>query len=135
MSGTPVILADEQWEQVLDALEERDDEAAADCRDAISTQVAESTDSLDADTAFELLSDPVRREVLWACQERDCVDVDELADSVAGEIDSDPEYVSADLHHSHIPKLSAAGVLRVDSGSVTYAGDRLLDSLVAVDRE
>ena len=141
MNGQPVRLGDDQWTRVLGALEDSDDDVR-DCRDAIAVQVRdepaewnERQSALDADTAFELLSDPVRRELLWTCRERGDVDIDDLVDSVAGELDSDPERLSVDLHHTHIPKLTDAGVVTVESDTVQYGGDELLDCLVAVDRE
>ncbi|WP_232688813.1 helix-turn-helix domain-containing protein [Halobacterium zhouii] len=144
MSRTPVLLDDDEWARVLDALGDDDDEGVRDCRETIAAQVRDGRsdcdsgdhqETLDADTAFELLSDPVRRELLWTCRERGTMSVDDLVDAVAGELDSDRDRVGVDLHHTHIPKLSDAGVLTVESDTVQYGGDRLLDCLAAVDRE
>jgi predicted transcriptional regulator len=143
MSRTAVVLDDEQWARVLDVLD-GDDEAVQTCRDAVAEQVRdeqaerdvdEQTDTLDADTAFELLSDPVRRELLWTCRERGEVSIEDLVDSVAGEVGSDPQQLGVSLHHTHIPKLANAGVVTRNSDTIQYAGDDLLDYLVAVDRK
>ena len=134
MSKTPVLLDDDQWARVLGALQNSDDAAVADCRDAIAAQVRNERDGLDTDTAFELLSDPVRRELLWTCRERDEISVDELADSVASEVTPDREELLITLHHTHLPKLESAGVVTVESDTVRYGGDELLDCLVAVDQ-
>ena len=160
MSETAVRLDDDQWAHVLDTLEDRNADDVCDCRDAIAEQVRGDQDdhgegdqrgvdaadrqafdasvqqsAVDADTAFELLSDPVRRELLWTCRGRGEVAVDDLVDSVAGELDDDPERLGVDLHHRHLPKLASADVVSVDSDTVHYGGDELLDCLVAVDRE
>lgn len=134
MSKTPVLLDDDQWARVLDALQSSDDEAVRDCRDTIAAQVRNERDGLDTDTAFDLLSAPVRRELLWTCRERGAVDVDELADEVASEVTADREQLRITLHHTHLPKLENAGVVTVESDTVRYGGDELLDCLVAVDQ-
>jgi len=84
---------------------------------------AEPSERLDA--AFELLADPVRREVLYHLADADetSVAVSSLAEAVVREGEpgasdesgaSGARSLAVELHHAHLPKLEAHGVVAYD---------------------
>lgn len=91
-----------------------------------STDTKDGTDAADlgVDVAYDLLADQRRRHVL-AClaDQTNSIPLDDLAKDVAGreneapsaEIpDDEVETISLSLHHTHLPKLAAAGVVDYD---------------------
>lgn len=72
------------------------------------------------------LSHPHRRCVLYYLREHERATLETLADCVAGWMEAGPgraagvatdhEAVRTQLHHSHLPMLADAGVLRYDAG-------------------
>ncbi|MFB6143039.1 MAG: hypothetical protein ABEJ30_06820 [Halorientalis sp.] len=71
------------------------------------------------DDVFDLLAHDRRRDVclFLTRTDRSVVTVDELAAALA--VDADRERLAVDLHHRHLPKLAAAGVVDYDPRSTT----------------
>jgi DNA-binding transcriptional ArsR family regulator len=98
---------------------------------------------------FRLLSDPRRIRALALLRKAEPTTIEELAAGVAArepaemrpgasrEGDVSPahaERVALSLHHAHLPKLRAAGVVEFDSGEGTVAlGDDAGDALDVLD--
>ncbi|MFB6179448.1 MAG: winged helix-turn-helix domain-containing protein [Halorientalis sp.] len=72
------------------------------------------------DTVFELLANVDRRRICLYLMNRDdgVVTVEEIADALATE-ECEYERFAIDLHHRHLPKLSAAGLIEYDPRSNT----------------
>lgn len=93
----------------------------------------DDVDEEELSDALQLLSDPAYRAVLAALDGQDQrIGLAELAGAVlrqpewpARASETDPETVAARLHHVHLPKLDATGVVAydVDDGTVDYRGD------------
>ncbi|MFH5802116.1 hypothetical protein [Haladaptatus sp. CMAA 1911] len=92
-------------------------------------------------TAFELLANPMRRQVIYYLREPDqhVASVDELIECVHAEtsVVNSPERVRAKLIHRHLPKLADHGVIEFDSrsGTVRYRDGHHLNSVVAFAAE
>lgn len=84
------------------------------------------------DELFECLADPSRQRVVRHLREHGRSSVDDLAAAVAGAADEDRrvERTRLGLHHNHLPKLEAAGVLEYDQASETV---RPTDRIEAAD--
>ncbi|MFC7233875.1 DUF7344 domain-containing protein [Halosegnis marinus] len=104
------------------------------------------------DTAFGLLADETRRLSLYVLREHGGMSLADLADVVTGwsAVRRGDGRATADdrrerlvsLHHTHVPKLRAAGVVTYDdeTGVVAFASpseafDRLLDAALAIETE
>ncbi len=90
------------------------------------------TNAQHRETAFELLSSALRRDVLAVLRDRRSpIGLDEIAEAVreeaasASETPSDPEKTRVALHHVHLPKLDDAGVVSYDPGTKTVTPERL----------
>ena len=96
---------------------------------------AEETSYLPVSTAFDVLADERRRHVLYYLLEEagGVATADEIADHLVGiepaTVADDRQSVVADLHHRHLPKLEASGLVarEDDSGAVDYRGDPLVE--------
>lgn len=98
--------------------------------------------ALSLPAVFDVLADEVRFRLLirlHAGGPADRHDMEELATAV-GPGGGDPDLVAARLHHVHLPKLSASGVVDwqrdggwVRRGPAFSAVDRVLDSIVGYD--
>ena len=96
---------------------------------------AEETSSLPVSTAFDVLADERRRHVLYYLLEEagGTATADEIADHLlvieAATVADDRETILADLHHRHLPKLEACGLVDRESGSgaIDYRGDPLVE--------
>ncbi|KTG10865.1 hypothetical protein AUR64_06675 [Haloprofundus marisrubri] len=108
----------------------------------------EDTEAFPLDAVFQVLNDPRRRYVLYHIEScRYPATLSEVAEQVAAwEYKRDPEripneaveQVRADLHHSHLPKLSDAGIVEYDADAnvVTMAEcTRPLDEFVEFTRQ
>ncbi|MFC7080307.1 DUF7344 domain-containing protein [Halorussus caseinilyticus] len=82
---------------------------------------AEPSERLDA--AFELLADPLRREILYHLADADetSVELSSLAEAVVREGTPEGESgasgarsLAVELHHAHLPKLESHGVVAYD---------------------
>ena len=83
----------------------------------------------DLEALVDCLADATRRRVLATLADRDDpVGRDDLAAALAG--DGDEEGLRTALHHRHLPKLDAAGLLAYDAGS-----GRLVPAVSARDAE
>ncbi|WP_458189836.1 DUF7344 domain-containing protein [Haladaptatus sp. NG-WS-4] len=95
--------------------------------------------SLSLDTCFELLADRWRRHLLCYFAENSSVTAttDELVGHLIQEDTSatpdDTTWVKLELHHKHLPKLAAAGVIDYDrrDETVRYHGGKTLEDAVA----
>jgi DNA-binding transcriptional ArsR family regulator len=84
---------------------------------------AAAEDFVDPDVLFDALADPTRRRVAQHLDGAGDATIEELADVVVGwrlsrerVIEAaERERVLTALHHSHLPKLADAGLLRYDS--------------------
>jgi DNA-binding transcriptional ArsR family regulator len=94
------------------------------------------TDAAGWDAVLESLADRRQRIILTTLpKDGEPVDRDELVTTVAGKIrkysqkDVSEQQLRIDLHHRHLPKLEAAGLLEydVDAGTVAYQGHPELD--------
>jgi len=80
------------------------------------------------DALFEILADAQRRRILAHLDERDddVATVADLRDALAdGDASTgERERIAIRLHHAHVPKLAAAGLVEYDdrSGMVRYLG-------------
>lgn len=79
--------------------------------------------------ASVVLADPRRRRVVDALADlQPPVSLERLAAAVAdrdsGETPAGPDDVVISLHHVHLPKLAAAGVVDYDPGTTTVTGER-----------
>lgn len=90
-----------------------------------------------------LLSHPRRRYVLQYCMNtrKETIDLDELATAILiredvnnDELNDRRRLIEIDLHHAHLPKLSAKNVVEYDSRNVVirYEGAPVLEELVSV---
>jgi hypothetical protein len=84
------------------------------------------------DVLFRILSNRIRRRILFSLSTRHGTDVpiDELADELMTDEEVlSRESLSATLYHNHIPRLVAAGVLEMDSeaDTVRYRPDPRLE--------
>lgn len=109
--------------------------------------------SAEVDATFEVLSAAERRHALYYLREHEAATLDELATVVAGWLRAredeagvatpeDRERVRAELHHVHLPRLAAAGIVcyDLDSGEVTLRAlpaflDATIERSLATDRE
>lgn len=97
--------------------------------------------STDPDRVFELLSDGRRRHVLYylAREQTGGATVTELREVISSRLEGDRDDLAVELHHTHLPKLAAAGVVEYDgrSETVRYRGDPLLERCLeyAADRD
>lgn len=87
------------------------------------------------DDAFRALAHPLRREVLCELVEIDdeVVTVAKLSDRLASRLEgATPDQVGRNLHHIHLPKLEALGVLEYDgrSKTVRYRGSPHVTALL-----
>ena len=96
------------------------------------------------DRAFRLLAAPERRVLLSVLQGRDGgpVDVSTLADELSARLrEHDPDRVRTPddlqiaLHHVHLPKLEAAGVVEWSDDRVRLVPDEYVDRLLSLERE
>jgi DNA-binding transcriptional ArsR family regulator len=96
------------------------------------------------DRAFRLLAAPERRVLLSVLQERDGgpVDVSTLARDLSTRLrehDPDrartPDDLQIALHHVHLPKLEAAGVVEWSDDRVRLVPDEYVDRLLSFERE
>jgi hypothetical protein len=103
---------------------------------------------LERDAVFALLSNRVRRAVVDACRTLDApVPLPQVADAVAASLFEQSETTTAEtamltsrlelqLHHRHLPKLDAAGVLTYRADDTVLAeldGDALSQLATASD--
>ncbi|WP_266083118.1 DUF7344 domain-containing protein [Haladaptatus caseinilyticus] len=92
-------------------------------------------------TAFELLANPMRRQVIYYLREsgQDVASVDELVECVHAEtsVVNAPERARVGLVHRHLPKLADHGVIEFDSRSETvrYRDGHRLGAVVAFAAE
>lgn len=92
------------------------------------------------DDLLDVLSDPIRRNVLTYPhdEDSDVVELAELADWVLAQdtnnLDYQQESMEIALHHTHLPKLAASGVIDYDSQSntVRYHGQTELGHQIAL---
>ncbi|RBI64390.1 ArsR family transcriptional regulator [halophilic archaeon] len=85
------------------------------------TDPTQYDDALSTDDVFDLLADQRRRNALAVLRDRDCaVALPELAAETKARCDADPDRqdVEVSLHHAHVPRLAAAGVVRYDGSRV-----------------
>lgn len=83
------------------------------------------------DVLFDVLGDQTRRRLLWYLLDESSASVDELTDVLVGwelagswVVDTDRRgRIAASLHHVHLPKLVAAGLVDYDrdAGTVSLA--------------
>lgn len=100
---------------------------------------AEETNRLPVSTVFEVLSDERRRHLLYflideAGGEARTTDVAGHLHSVASEFGSaDPDAIRLELHHRHLPKMEAAGLVEFDGRdeSIRYRADPLVEECLA----
>lgn len=74
------------------------------------------------DVVFEVLADEDRRRVCLHLTQEDpqVITVDELVDGIASDRpEPERERLAIDLHHRHLPKLAAAGIIDYDARSNT----------------
>ena len=95
---------------------------------------------VDVSEAHRLLASPTRRTVLDELRDRrpDEVALPALARAVAGrEAESDGQSLGVHLHHTHLPKLDAAGVVDYDpdAATVRYSGDPTVEEYLRVGRD
>ena len=86
----------------------------------LDTQRAPVTPSLE--TVLNLLADEERRAICLTMvdDEREVLTVEEVADLVRSHgIEADRDRLRIDLHHCHLPKLAAAGIIEYDARSNT----------------
>ena len=97
---------------------------------------------LPADVLFDLLSDPHRRDALRYLLDRpDDVTIEDLSAKIATDEDQpDERRLSIRLHHAHLPKLSAAGLVRYDPDAATVEAlssatdlESLLDEITTLE--
>ena len=96
---------------------------------------AEETSCLPVSTVFDVLADARRRRVLYfLVEEADGTATPAeiaacLFENEPPTVSDSPETVLADLHHRHLPKLEASGLIarEGDSGSVEYLGNPLVE--------
>lgn len=81
------------------------------------------------DTYLEILADERRRQVIQRLRTDGDSTLEELATSVDGE---HAERLADDLHHNHLPRLAAHGIVEYDtrSGYVRYDPDPELEAIV-----
>lgn len=101
-----------------------------------------TTDAAALDTIYSLLSDRRRRSVVAVLSDRNSpIELRELATAVT-ETASDPDdgppnatrEVVTTLHHVHLPKLDAAGVIDYDSETNTVVPRRTAALVPAIER-
>lgn len=91
------------------------------------SRTAPEESSLSPDQAFELLANERRRAVVaHLLDARHEVAVEDLADALA-DGRTPPDRIAATLHHAHLPKLAAAGVIEWDRGEYVEATPLLAD--------
>lgn len=90
------------------------------------------------DCAFEILANDCRRNVIrYFLPDRRRCTLDELNEYLRISTDLEPERISVDLHHTHIPKLEAIGIVEYDPGSdlLRYHNDSLVEDLLELATE
>ncbi|WP_225336028.1 DUF7344 domain-containing protein [Halomicrobium urmianum] len=76
--------------------------------------------SCEQDTMFEVLADPRRRRLITLLREHESVGrvfLDSLSAQLAereAELDTSVEEIAVELHHRHLPRLDAAGLVRYE---------------------
>ncbi|MFC7156824.1 hypothetical protein ACFQPA_15410 [Halomarina halobia] len=87
--------------------------------------------ALPVDTVFGLLSDGRRRRVLtYLDRHEPRIEVGRLAERLTeGRDGATPEAVAIALHHVHLPKLDAAGVVSYDAAARTVEREPAADQL------
>ncbi|WP_425600921.1 DUF7344 domain-containing protein [Haloterrigena alkaliphila] len=74
------------------------------------------TQKIDTDELFAIVADSRRRSILRYLRQSGPTTIDSLSDHLSGEPTSDDEAVTPTaLHHTHLPRLEAAGLLAYDS--------------------
>ena len=92
-----------------------------------ATRTAPEEPSLSLDRTFDLLANEHRRAVVtYLLDTRHEVVVEELTDALA-DGETDETRVATSLHHAHLPKLEAAGMIEWDCGGYVEATPRLAD--------
>ncbi|MHB9288908.1 hypothetical protein ACKVMT_17910 [Halobacteriales archaeon Cl-PHB] len=88
-----------------------------------STDMAETPggpDGLTDDQRYQMLANERRRVTLAVLADRETsLSLEALAAAVASREDEEHDRVATSLHHVHLPKLTAAGVLEYDPRSTT----------------
>lgn len=100
-------------------------------RDSPPTGINPGDDvELSLDVAFDALADPHRRAVL-AVLDRQAgpLPVDAVVEAVVDRTGGHHCRVAATLHHAHLPKLDAAGLVTYDDEACTVAAGATLDSV------
>jgi hypothetical protein len=87
----------------------------------VITDTPSSDDENSLDELFELLANERRRRVIYFFEQSsaDVCRLDRLAEAVAWETAGDADRIRTELHHVHLPKLVAFGVVRYDSRTET----------------
>ena len=90
-----------------------------------------NTDSDDPPPTLSLgiLVHPLRRAVLTSLQGSDEVSLEAIANDLAENEQQD--LVKLDLHHTHLPKMDAAGLIEYDADTWTVQVNDALDAAVA----
>ncbi|WP_137284965.1 DUF7344 domain-containing protein [Halorussus salinisoli] len=96
-------------------------------------------ETMNRNTTFDLLSSPVRREIIVTLHESEAVDWDRLTEAVAtAETDTDKDarrQIRIALHHNHLPRLAEAGLVVYDDETVTATTrlDTVADEIARFD--
>lgn len=92
-----------------------------------------TTQSVDLNELFEVLSDQYRRRTLTELRDRSGESV-ECDPAALGGASDGSERVGLELHHTHLPKLADAGVIEWDDGDGTVSpGPRFDDVAPVID--
>ncbi|PSP78117.1 hypothetical protein BRC81_08725 [Halobacteriales archaeon QS_1_68_20] len=95
------------------------------------TEAIDGTDRIDPTDAFEALSERERQYAVHYLAENDVATLGELAEPIAtlgelaepiagrDDVPGDAEGIATALHHGHLPKLDAVGLVDYDPGSRT----------------
>lgn len=102
---------------------------------------------MDTETTFDILSSPVRRNVIAILHDSGPITRTELAARLADAMDdaagaeaargASPRQLRISLHHNHLPRLADAGVVEYDDDGVTATSalERLAGALAFSDVE
>ncbi|USZ68612.1 helix-turn-helix domain-containing protein [Halorussus salilacus] len=102
---------------------------------------------MDTETTFDILNDPVRRNVIAILHDSGPITRAQLAAELSEAMDdaagpetargAGPRQLRISLHHNHLPRLADAGVVEYDGDGVaaTSALDRLAGALAPSDIE
>lgn len=85
----------------------------------------------EADALFEALADPTRRALVYRLDEVDSMSLTDAAGELeqVGAASNGTDDVVALLHHQHLPKLAAAGLVEYDQSGGTVEADEAIASV------